>query len=266
MVGNKHFWQQFVSKDEDRELIKNDIDPLEEGLAELSWIESSRRIVKAGIKKTQETLGEEIGNTITHGVMALFFLGMIPYASIRAYTKAPAQMEVVDSLSISIFMISMFLMFLGSTIYHVTKNNTTHKKVMARINQVMFFWAIAGSYTPICLSIVGGSLGLGICIAQWAMVLVGTLIKSIAFNRSKFLKWFSYLLYLVMTWMVLFCLTRFHAMANPVAFWLVLAGVICYTVGVIFYSTRFKFAHMIWHLCINAGAICHFIGLVYFMR
>lgn len=266
MAGDKNFWREFMSKDTDRELLENDIDPLDEGLAGISWIENSRRIVKESIRKTQETLGEEIGNTITHGVMALFFLGILPYAAIRAYIKAPDNMKVIDPLSISIFMISMILMFVGSTFYHVMRNNTPHKRVMARINQIMFFWAIAGSYTPICLSLVGGSLGLALCIAQWCMVLAGTLIKAIAFNRSKLLKALTYLMYGIMGWMVLFCLSRFHLAATAPSFWLVIAGVLCYTVGVFFYSTKFKFAHMLWHFCINAGAICHFIGLVFFLR
>lgn len=266
MAGDKSFWREFMSKDTDRELMDSNIDPLEEGLAGISWIENSRRIVKESIRKTQETLGEEIGNTITHGVMALFFLGMVPFASIHAYIKAPENMKVIDPLSISIFMISMILMFLGSTIYHVMKHNTTQKRVMARINQIMFFWAIAGCYTPICLSIIGGRLGLGICIAQWCMVLAGTLIKAIAFNRSKLLKALTYLMYFIMGWMMLFCLSKFRLAATAPSFWLIIAGALCYTLGVFFYSTKFKFAHMIWHFCINAGAICHFIGLVYFLR
>lgn len=266
MAGERGFWRQFMSNENDKELMANDIDPLEEGLANISWIENSRRIVKESIRKTQETLGEEIGNTITHGVMALAFLGFLPYAAIRAYINAPENMKVMDPISISIFMISMLLMFFGSTVYHAMKHNTTQKRVMARINHVMFFWAIAGSYTPICLSIIGGRLGLILCIAQWCMVLAGTLIKAIAFNKYSLLKGFTYCLYFVMGWMVLFCLSKFHLAATPAAFWLTIAGVLCYTVGVFFYSTKFKFAHMIWHFCINAGAICHFIGLVYFLR
>ncbi|MCQ2483176.1 MAG: hemolysin III family protein [Clostridia bacterium] len=266
MAGNNRFWQQFMSKEADKELLDNNIDPLEEGLAGISWVENSRRIVKEKIKKTQETLGEEIGNTITHGVMALFFLGMIPYVAVRAYTGAAEGMQIIDTVSLSIYMISMFLMFLGSTIYHAMNHDTAQKRVMARINHVMFFWAIAGSYTPICLSIIGGKLGLGICIAQWSMVLVGTLIKSIASNKSKFFKAISFLMYLIMIWMLAFCLHRFRVAATAPAFWLVLTGVICYTVGLIFYSTKFKFAHMLWHFFINFGAICHFIGLVYFLR
>ena len=111
-------------------------DPMEEGLESLSWFEGQRLAVKKRIIKTRETFGEEIGNSITHGVMALFLLGMLPYTAVRAYIHAPEGFKVLDTVGISIFVICMFLMFLASTIYHSMKHDTPQKRVMNKIDHI----------------------------------------------------------------------------------------------------------------------------------
>lgn len=267
MAKNINFWKHFLSYSEDRKLeeVENK-DALEEGLQDLSWFENRKRVVRQKIKKTQETFGEEIGNSITHGAMALFLLGMLPYAAVRAYIHAPAGKAVIDTLGISVFVICVYLMFLASTVYHSMKHGTSQKYIMNKIDHIMIYYAIAGTYTPICLSLVGGALGLGLCIAQWCLVIAGTLFKSLMFSKSKLSYVFTCLVYLLMGWMIVFCFGRFYDSASPVTFWLILAGGLCYSAGVFFFSAKYKFAHMVWHFFVDFGAICHFIALVYFMR
>lgn len=265
MAKNKSFWKELISKSDDKTLDKENKDALNEGLESLSWFEGQKRIVKQKIKKTQETFGEEIGNCITHGVMALFLLGMLPYASIRAYTHAPKGMEVLDAVGVSIFVICLFTMFLGSTIYHAMKHDTPQKLVMNKIDHIMIYYAIAGTYFPLCICLIGGGLGLGICIAEWVLAIAGTLIKALKFSKSKLSYIVTCALFLLMGWMIVLCFNILIT-TSPVCFWLILAGGICYSAGVFFFSSKYKFAHMIWHLCVDFGAICHFIGIVYFMR
>lgn len=265
MAKNQHFWKSILSNSEDIELENNDKDALEVGLEDLAWNEGKAKISKT-VKKTRQTLGEEIGNSVTHGVMAVFFLGMIPYAAIRAFTHAAEGKNIIDPLGISIFMITNFLMFLASTWYHSTKHGTTHKYVTNKLDHCMLFVSIAGTYTPIWLSLIGGGVGLGFCIAQWVLVLTGILFKVLMYSKSKVSKIISGIVYVLLGWMIVFDITGFHAAATAPCFWLVLAGTICYTVGAIFFAGKYKFAHMVWHFLMDFGAICHFIGLVYFLR
>lgn len=262
MAKNQHFWTKVMSNSADAELEE---DALEVGLEGLTWRENKERVVKT-LKKSQQTFGEEIANSVTHGVMAVFFLGMIPYAAIRAFSHAPEGMTVLDSLGIAVFMITNFLMFLASTWYHSTKRGTTQKYVTSKLDHCMTYVALAGTYTPIWLSLVGGGVGLGMCIAQWVLALAGILFKALMYSKSKASKIISGVIYALLAWLNIFYITGIHRVAPAPCFWLVLSGTICYTVGVIFFAGKYKFAHMIWHFLVDFGAICHFIGLVYFMR
>lgn len=266
MAKNQKFWKKYLTTSEDiKAEAQHDVDAMEEGLEALSWQEGASRVVRS-IKRTPATVGEEIGNSVTHAVMAVFFLGMIPYASIRAYTHAPSGSEVLDAVGIGIYMVASFLMFLASTWYHSTQRGTTHKYVTNKLDYCMIFVCIAGTYTPIWLSLIGGGVGLGFCIAQWCLVLAGILFKSLMYSKSKASKIISWSVYFLLGWIIVFYIGGFYQAASHPCFFLVLAGTICYTVGVIFFAGKYKFAHMVWHFLVDFGAICHFIGLVYFLR
>ena len=117
------------------------------------------------------TVGEEIANTVTHGVMSLVALVALPFAAVWAYVHDPN--PVTASVSVSIFVISIFLMFLASTLYHSMNPASKHKAVFHILDHIFIYVAIAGSYTPIALSVIGGWQGIFITILQWAMVLFG---------------------------------------------------------------------------------------------
>lgn len=262
MAKNNNYWETVLGgKKSDKSEQE-----LDQGLESISWVENSKRYVKNKIRKTKETFGEEIGNAVTHGVMALFLLGMIPYAAIRAYTHAPEGYAALDSFGISAFMITLFLTFMVSTLYHCMKYNSPQKNFFNKLDHIMIYYAIAGTYTPVCLSLMGGRLGLGLCIAQWVLAILGTVFKSLVFSRNKMHLVFTWLWYIIMGWMVIFCCKTFYAAASPVTFWLILAGGLCYTAGTFIYSAKFKFSHMVWHMFVIFGTVCHFIALVYFLR
>ena len=269
--NEKAFWKAWLGAKSDKTDSHDDAppsakDPLEEGLEELSWIDSSRAAVRRIRKKTQETLGEEIGNSISHGVMALLMLCLIPFASVRAYTHAPQGMEIIDAVGASVFCIGVFLMFLASTVYHSMAHGTKHKSVMNRIDHIMIFVAIAGTYTPICLSIIGGVLGIVLCCLQWALVVAGALFKALAFSKTVKSYIITISIYILMGWMVALCFPILISGTTAPAFWLILAGGICYTSGVVSFAMKFPFAHMVWHFLVDAGAICHFLAIVLFLR
>ena len=267
MARDRSFWLRMLGGRTDKnspDKQNDNQDLMEEGLRGLSGTGAPQKRHLLG--KRVQSLGEEIGNSVTHGAMALFMIGMLPYAAIRAYTRAPEGMAVIDAFGVSLFIICVFFMFLASTVYHTMRPGTTQKQVMHRLDHIMIYFAIAGTYTPIALSVIGGTLGLALCIAQWSFVLAGTLIKSLAFSRSTKAWILTVVIYLLMGWMIILCIPVLFTEATAVAFWLILSGGICYTAGVICFVMRFPYAHMVWHFFVDFGAICHFIALVFWLR
>jgi hemolysin III len=209
-----------------------------------------------------ESFGEEVGNTITHGVMAIVVLLMMPFAVIRAYSRG-AESAVLDAAGVSVFCICIFAMFATSALYHSALHKTTHKVVLNKLDHIAIFLAIAGSYTPIALSVVGGTAGVILVCIQWSMVIAGILVKTLLWRKARLL---SVPIYLMMGWSVVIYFSQFMDHATPLLFWMVLAGGLCYSLGCIFYACNFKFSHMIFHFFINAGATCHFVGIVFDLR
>lgn len=207
------------------------------------------------------TLGEEVANTISHGVMSLLALCALPFAAVWAYLHDPQ--PVLACVSVSIFVISLFLMFLASTLYHSMNPASKHKAVFHILDHIFIYMAIAGSYTPIALSVIGGWQGVLIAVLQWAMVLFGIFYKSLS-RRS--LPAVSLTIYLVMGWTILFFLPLFLRNASTQLLWLIAAGGLFYTLGAWFYARKgFRYHHLVWHLLINLGAACHFAGIVFYL-
>lgn len=212
--------------------------------------------MKASIKLT---FGEEVANVITHGTASLLVLFSIPLVSIVTYEKG----TIVDVVGVTIFCISIFLMFLMSTLYHVMQYDTRHKNILHILDHIFIYVAIAGTYTPIALSVIGGWQAVVILTIQWLMVLFGVLYKSI--SRHSMPK-VSLVIYLVMGWTLLIFMPLLIQKANSLLFWLIFVGGAFYSIGAVFYAKKgFKYHHMVWHIFVFLGALTHFIGICFFM-
>ena len=207
------------------------------------------------------TLGEEVANAVSHGVMSLAALISLPFAAVWAYVHDPE--GVLAAVSVSVFVVSIFLMFLASTLYHSMNPQSRHKEIFHILDHIFIYVAIAGSYTPIALSVIGGWQGLFITILQWAMVVFGIFYKSLS-RRS--IPAVSLTIYLVMGWTIVFFLPLFIRHASTQLLWLIAAGGVLYTLGAWFYARKgFRYHHMVWHLLINLAVVCHFIGIVFYL-
>lgn len=207
------------------------------------------------------TLGEEIANAVSHGVMALLTLLALPFAAVWAYVHDAD--GTLAAASVSVFVVSIFLMFLASTLYHSMHPASRHKEVFHILDHIFIYVAIAGSYTPIALSVIGGWQGVFITVLQWAMVLFGIFYKSLS---RKTIPAVSLTIYLVMGWTIVFFLPLFVRHASAPLLWLIAAGGVCYTLGAWFYARKgFRYHHLVWHLLIDLAVVCHFIGIVFFL-
>lgn len=216
-------------------------------------------MTKTNKKRTivQLSVGEEIGNSVTHGIMSAFLLCFLPYAAIRAYLQDGATLAVGNS----IFVISLFLMFLSSTLYHAMAYDTKHKYVFQLLDHIFIYVAIAGTYTPIALSIIGGWFGLTVLVVQWLMVLFGILYKSISQNTLPKL---SVTIYMIMGWTAVILFPKLISNSRGWFVFLIVLGGLLYSIGAWFYMQKNRpYFHMIWHIFINLASLSHFIAIIF---
>lgn len=201
--------------------------------------------------------GEEVANCITHGVMAVLCLIALPFASVYAYTK----IDVVYAIGVSVFIICLFLMFLVSTIYHAMPYGSTHKYVFRKLDHICIYFAIAGSYTPIALSLIGGWQGKVILFVEWGAVFGGILLKAIS---SKSFPKLSMAIYMIMGWTAIFFVPILLQKASLTFIAFIVGGGVMYTIGAFFYAKPHqKHFHSIWHICINIASVLHFIAILF---
>jgi hemolysin III len=202
-----------------------------------------------------QTLGEEIANSISHGVGLLASIVAAPFLITAAIRFGPA-----DIVGASVFAATMMLLYLASTLYHALPPGRA-KNVFMKLDHGAIYIFIAGSYTPFALGALKGSWGWSLFGVVWGLAVVGVALK--AFNHLSH-PWLSTGLYLAMGWLVLVAaapLVR-HVPLAGVA-WLV-AGGVAYSAGVIFFAldSRIKFAHAVWHSFVMAGTGCHFVAVL----
>ncbi len=208
------------------------------------------------------SFGEEVANAVSHGVMAVLTLLALPFCAVWAFLHG-ASAPLLASVGVSVFVISIFLMFLCSTLYHSMQPESKHKAVFHILDHIMIYLAIAGSYTPIALYVIGGWQGYLIVIIQWVMVLFGVFYKSLS-KRS--IPSISLTIYLIMGWMIVIFFPLFWNNASTPLLVLIGAGGIFYTIGAAIYAKKgFKYHHLVWHLLINLAMLCHWVGIVFFL-
>lgn len=218
------------------------------------------------MKKTdKQTLGEEIANAISHGLMAVFgIVGLI-----LLLIKSDTTVEVIAAI---IFGMSMILLYTMSTIYHSLAHPKA-KGIFKRFDHLSIYILIGGTFAPPLLLLldlqrplfnIDGMPGIGLTlfIIQWVLITIGVVFKSIWIKKFAKLHVF---LYLAMGWSGLVFVQSLFAY-DPRAFWLVLSGGIAYSIGVIFYAlSQIKYFHFIWHLFTAAGTILQFIAIYGFI-
>lgn len=202
---------------------------------------------------------EEVANCVSHGVMAALCLFCLPASAVYSYIES----GTLRAVGVSIFIICLFFMFFVSTLYHAMPFGTTHKYVFRKFDHICIYFAIAGSYTPIALSLIGGWQGTTILIIEWTAVFGGILLKAIS---SKSYPKLSMTIYMIMGWTAILFMPILLSKASLPFLLLIVGGGLMYTIGAFFYAKpSHKYFHSIWHICINIASILHFIAIVFMM-
>lgn len=205
------------------------------------------------------SFSEEVANVISHSVMTLLFLFLLPFSSVYSYIQGGS----ILSFGTSVFVICIFLMFLISTLYHSMAYDTTHKVVFRILDHIAIYLAIAGSYTPIALSLIGGWKAAVILVIQWSCVIFGIFYKAVA--KKEYPK-FTLILYLIMGWIAVLFMPTLIRNSQPIFLALIVLGGVLYSLGAYFYARKKKWDHMIWHIFINAASIAHFVAIVFYLN
>ena len=203
----------------------------------------------------------EPGSAITH------FIGMMlaVFASTPLLIKAAVSDGLTAFVAMTVFMLSMIALYGASALYHSVMVKDRILRVFRKIDHMIIFGLIAGSYTPVCLIVLGGSLGYTLLTVVWTIAIIGMLIKALWITCPK---WFSSIIYIAMGWVCLGVFGQLWSTLPHSAFLWLLAGGIIYTIGGVIYALklpifnnrhRYFGSHEIFHLFVMGGSICHFI-------
>lgn len=202
-----------------------------------------------------QSLGEEIANSVCHGIGLVAALAGAPVLIWAALERG----DTAGIVGASVFAATMVLLYLTSTLFHALPPNRA-KRVFQILDHAAIYLLIAGTYTPFTLGVLRGDLGWTLFVVVWALAIAGTVFKVCVGPRYNTV---STLLYLAMGWVVLVAAEQVW-MRVPAwgLFWLV-AGGIAYTVGAGFFlAERRRFFHFVWHICVVAGTACHFVAVL----
>lgn len=206
-------------------------------------------------------------SAITHFISML----MAIFAGIPLLIKAAQEPNKVYIISLTIYVISLILLYLASTLYHSLDISERVNKNLKKFDHMMIFVLIAGSYTPVCLIALKGTMGIVLLSIVWGIAILGIVVKALWINCPK---WFSSALYIGMGWTCVIAFTRLLDALTPAAFGWLLAGGLIYTVGGVIYALKLPIfnkkhqsfgSHEIFHLFVSGGSICHFIVMCIFL-
>lgn len=203
----------------------------------------------------------EPGSAITH------FIGMMMaiVAATPLMVKAATASDHITFIAMAVFIGSMVALYGASAIYHSVTVKDNILRIFRKLDHMMIFVLIAGSYTPVCLVVLGNRLGYTLLAIVWSIAVVGMIIKACWITCPK---WFSSIFYIAMGWACLAVFGTLWTTLSRSAFLWLLAGGIIYTVGGIIYALKLPLfnakhknfgSHEIFHLFVMGGSICHFI-------
>lgn len=204
-----------------------------------------------------QTWGEELANTISHGIGFLLAVASLPILVHFAAQRG----STVNVVAASVFSATMILLYLVSALYHAVPPGTA-KRWLNRLDHAAIYLFIAGSYTPFVLGVLRGGWGWALFGVVWTCAALGMAAKLL--DRLKHPLW-STGLYVAMGWVAVFAIEpMLERMAGTGLLWL-LAGGLSYTAGavVFLFDSKLRYAHFVWHLFVMAGSTCHFFAALW---
>ena len=197
------------------------------------------------------TMGEELVNTLSHALGA----GLAIAAMVLLLLKSRTGLEIMASC---FYGISMVVMMLMSSIYHALPTGSTAKRVCRRFDYLSIYLLIGGTYAPILLVYLGGTLGVVLFCVQWGVILMGAALV-VAFGPGRW-RTLHFSLYFTLGWIGLMFIPSFYTNARMLL-WFILVGGLVYTLGMIPFVRQKTYDHCVWHMYVLLAAILHWFGI-----
>lgn len=208
--------------------------------------------VRVLFEEREQTFGEELANSISHGVGLLAALAATPLLIVSVSQRG----NLLAITAVSLFSASVILLYLASTLYHALPGKRA-KEIFQLLDHSAIYLLIAGSYTPFTFGVLYGPLGWTLFGVIWGLAILGIGFKTLFGTKYRT---FSTGLYLLMGWLVIIAIgPLWYGLSTVSLIWLVLGG-LCYTGGVFFFAAeKIRYSHFIWHLFVLFGTSCHFV-------
>jgi len=205
------------------------------------------------------TVGEEIANSIIHGIGTLGATAGLVMLSLKAMGFLGTERgSTLDILAVVIFAATMIGMFLVSTLYHAVQHDGA-KRVLRKLDHSLIFVFIAGTYTPLCLIGLRGAWGWSLFGVEWFLALLGILLNVLNYRAIRKIELACYIL---MGWVIVVGFVPLVRSVPIESIILIIAGGVAYTLGTIWYRKKsIRFTHVIWHVFVLAGTVCHWFAI-----
>lgn len=205
-----------------------------------------------------QSRGEEIANTISHGLGFLLAIAALPILSVQAARQGSAR----EITAACVFAATMLLLYGVSTLYHALPAGRA-KLLLNRLDHAAIYLFIAGSYTPFALGVLRGGWGWTLFALVWGIAAIGVTAKLL--NRLRHPYW-STGLYVAMGWVVLVAIGPLVERIDGAGLAWLVAGGLAYTLGALVFllDNRIRYAHFVWHLFVLAGSVCHFFAALWY--
>lgn len=206
----------------------------------------------------EQTRAEEITNAVLHGIGLALAIVALPVLIIFANMYG----DTWHLVGFIIYGVTLITLYFSSTLYHSVPRGKW-KKVLRVLDHASIFLLIAGTYTPVTLTVMRGPWGWTIFGIVWGIALTGIILKIFFMDRLRYL---SLVLYAGMGWIIVIAVKPLLESINTTSLAYLIAGGLAYTAGIGFYAwKRLPFGHAIWHLFVLAGSICHFFTVFYLL-
>ena len=213
---------------------------------------------KAEKKSVIYTVGEEIFNSVSHGVGVVLSVAALVLLVLFAVIYS----DGLGLFGALVFGISLILLYTMSMTYHIVRNETA-KRILRVFDHCSIFILIAGTYTPYLMGPLRSALGWTIFGIIWGVTILGIILNAINLEKFRIL---SLICYVLMGWGIVLSIKPLAENLAPGGLWLLVAGGIVYTVGVIFYvMKKYRYMHSVWHLFVLAGSILHYLSILLYV-
>ena len=215
-------------------------------------------IESSPLSEPRPSWGEEIANSISHGIGLLAALVAGPFLIV----DAAGHDKPWGVGGASVFVGSIVAMYAASTLYHALRQGRS-KRVFRALEHCAIFVLIAGTYTPITLIAIRGAWGWTLFALVWSLAGAGILLKTLTTTKHR---WLPGVLYLALAWLIVVATGPLSRSVPYSGLMWLLAGGIAYTVGMAFFAARrVPYCHFVWHLFVMTGTTCHFVAVWFYV-